>query len=260
MSNYLDPEDARNLPGLRLVLTTGVPGPWGEAAKSIFFVKKIDYMRVRQDGGMTNDALAAWTGQTNAPQAVLDDEPARSGWAEILLLAERLAPEPRLIPLDPHERALCFGLSHEICGEQGLGWMRRLQLLHPMMSIPDADTNPALEAARRLSSRYGYNRDDAEAADTRVLDILSLFSDQLAAQRAAGHDYLVGSSLTAVDIYWATFAAMLKPLPPELCPMSDMMRGAYGGISQRAADSLDDALIAHRDRIYKDHLELPLDF
>ena len=124
MTEYLDPEAARDLPGLRLVLTAGVPGPWGEAAKSIFHVKKIDYVPVRQDGGMANEALEAWTGQTNAPQAVLDDEPARSGWAAILLLAERLAPEPRLVPQDRRERALCFGLSHELCGEDGLAWKR----------------------------------------------------------------------------------------------------------------------------------------
>jgi glutathione S-transferase len=260
MSEYLDPEAARDLPGLRLVLTTGVPGPWGEAAKSIFYVKKIDYARVRQDGGMANEALEAWTGQTNAPQAVFDDEPARSGWTEILLLAERLAPEPRLIPSDPRDRVLCFGLCHEICGEEGLGWMRRLQLLHPMMSLPDAATNPALAVARRLSGRYGYSSESADAADERVAEILGLFRDQLASQRAAGSDYLVGSSLSAVDIYWATFAAMLKPLPAEVCPMSDVMRGAYGSISPRTEAALDEALLEHRDRIYERHLELPLDF
>jgi glutathione S-transferase len=260
MTEYLDPEAARDLPGLRLVLTTGVPGPWGEAAKSIFHVKKIDYVPVRQEGGMANEALEAWTGQTNAPQAVLDDEPARSGWAEILLLAERLAPEPKLIPNDPRDRALCFGLSHEICGEEGLGWTRRHQILQPMMSLPDIETNPALEVARRLSGRYGYSTESAAAADQRVAEILELFREQLASQQAAGSDYLIGSSLSAVDIYWATFAAMLKPLPPELCPMSDAMRGAYGSIAPRTETALDDALIAHRDRIYERHLELPLDF
>ena len=29
MSIYLEPDEARDLPGLRLVLTAGVPGPWG---------------------------------------------------------------------------------------------------------------------------------------------------------------------------------------------------------------------------------------
>ena len=75
-----------------------------------------------------------------------------------------------------------------------------------------------------------------------------------------GSLYGVGVALLLVLVYWATFAAMLKPLPPELCPMSDAMRGAYGSIAPRTEAALDDALIAHRDRIYERHLELPLDF
>ncbi len=32
MAEYLDVAEARDLPGLRLALTVGVPGPWGEVA------------------------------------------------------------------------------------------------------------------------------------------------------------------------------------------------------------------------------------
>ena len=102
MAEWIDVEKARDLPGLRLVLTTGLPGPWGEAAKGIFHVKRIPFARVRQDAGGANDALFAWTGHRNAPIAVFADEPARTGWSEILFLAERLAPEPSLIPVGPH--------------------------------------------------------------------------------------------------------------------------------------------------------------
>ncbi|MBW1884258.1 MAG: hypothetical protein JRJ58_12060 [Deltaproteobacteria bacterium] len=241
MSEYLDPEAARDLPGLRLVLTTGVPGPWGEAAKSIFHVKKIDFIRVRQEGGMPNVALEAWTGQANAPQAVLDDEAA--------------------LPGDPRQRALCFGLSHEICSEDGLGWNRRLQLLAPLVSLPDDESNPALATGRLLASRYGYRGpEQLGAAEARICQILQLFSEQLTAQRGAGSDYLVGRSLSAVDIYWATFAAMLRPLPHELSPMPEMIRNSYSGLTPRIEPSLDEALITHRDRIYERHLELPLAF
>jgi glutathione S-transferase len=260
MPDYVDAEKARNLPGLRLVLTAGVPGPWGEAAKALFHVKKIAYTPVRQDAGQPNEALKAWTGETNAPQAVIDDEPARTGWAEILLLAERLESTPRLIPTDPAERAFCFGLLHEIAGEDGFAWNRRLQLLHPMMSSPDAATNPAFEGARRLAKRYRYSAEAVERAEGRVCDVLSLFSRQLAAQKAAGNDYLLGPELSAVDLYWATFAAMIEPLPPEQCPMPEMLRGAYGTMSPKAAKTLDRALLAHRDFVYERHLPMPLDF
>ncbi|HVN28665.1 MAG TPA: hypothetical protein VMT64_09280 [Candidatus Binataceae bacterium] len=34
-------------PGLRIVLVKGVPSPWGQAAKTIFEVKKLDYVARR---------------------------------------------------------------------------------------------------------------------------------------------------------------------------------------------------------------------
>ena len=129
-----------------------------------------------------------------------------------------------------------------------------------MMSLPDVEKNPGLAAARRLSGRYGYSAESATAADDRVCEILGLLSDQLARQKSAGSEFLVGPRLSAVDIYWATFAAMVRPLPPELCPMSDMMRGAYGGLTSKIEAALDEDLITHRDRIYQTYLELPMVF
>ncbi len=261
---YVEPEIARESPGLRLVLTTGVPGPWGEAAKAVFHVKRLDYVPVRQTAAETNDALVAWTGFRNAPQAVYDDEPARIGWEEILALAERLAPEPALVPADERERALVMGMAHAICSEDGLGWNRRLQLIAPMLSLPDAATNPDLAGTRRLGREYGWSPEATRRANARIVSILRFFADQLSAQHAAGRDYLVGDGLSAVDLYWATFAAMLRPLPDALCPMPEMIRGAYGGttpeIDAVLTSPAGQALLAHRDRVYERHLPLPLDF
>lgn len=257
---YIEPEKARDLPGLRLVLTTGVPGPWGEAAKAIFHVKKVDYAPVRQTAAEANEALVAWTGFRNAPQAIYEDEPARIRWEEILMLAERLSSEPSLIPSDARDRALMFGLSHEICSEDGLGWNRRHQLLAPMLSTPDADTNPALAGGRILGSSYGWSPEAATRADQRISSVLTLLAEQLASQRSAGREYLVGETLSAVDLYWATFCAMIRPLPHEVNPMPEFLRGAYGGLTPAVATSLDESLIDHRDLVYERHLQLPLDF
>ena len=108
--DYIDVEEAIAKSGLRLVLTEKVPGPWGEASKGILSVRKIPYTPVRQRAGQVDEALRAWTGQISAPVAMYEDERPRSGWAEILLLAERLEPSPRLIPEDPRERAIMLGL------------------------------------------------------------------------------------------------------------------------------------------------------
>ncbi|MGH7337705.1 MAG: hypothetical protein ACREI7_09010, partial [Myxococcota bacterium] len=202
-AEYVDVERARALPGLRLALTTGVPGPWGEAAKGIFHAKKIPFVRVAQTAGADNDALYAWTGHRNAPIAVYEDEPARTGWAEILWLAERLCPEPALLPADPEDRIRCLGLAEELMGVSGFGWCRRLMLLRPGMG--DSDTPPEAMRATlgRMARQYGYSRASADAAPDRVAQILGVLSRQLAAQRVSGRRYLVGDRLSAIDIYWA---------------------------------------------------------
>lgn len=255
--DYLEVDEARARSGLRLVLTEGVPGPWGEAAKGVFHVKKIPYTPVRQSGGMPNEALRDWTGFDNAPQAAYEDEPARIGWSEIIFLAERLEPTPRLVPADARERAFMFGLLHEIAGEMGFAWCRRLQLLHPILARA-GDAAPAPIA--RLAGKYGYSPEQAAVADRRVVEILALLSDVLRQQQDRGRVFFVGDALSAVDIYWAAFAAMVDPLPPEQCAMDDRIRASYTLADEAGRDAADPILLAHRDRIYRDHLTLPLDF
>jgi hypothetical protein len=57
--DWLSAEQARDVSGLRLVLSIGVPGPWGEAAKGIFHARRIPFARVAQLPGSDNDALRA---------------------------------------------------------------------------------------------------------------------------------------------------------------------------------------------------------
>jgi glutathione S-transferase len=254
---YADVESARREGGLRLVLTTGVPGPWGEAAKGLFHVKKIPYLPVAQEGGMPNEELLAWTGHDNAPQAVWEDEPARTGWAEILLLAERLEPGPALIPPDPRQRAWMFGLLHEIAGEDGFAWNRRLQLLHPILAAAGDAAPPPIA---KLGRSYGYSPETAQRADGRVVAILRLLSSVLHEQRERGSDWLVGDALSAVDIYWAAFAAMVAPLPVEQCAMPEYLRASYTLTDAAGLEAADPILLEHRDRVYRDWLALPLDF
>jgi glutathione S-transferase len=247
--DYVEIDEARELRGLRLVLTPGVPGPWGESAKSIFHVKKLSFIPVRQPSEEEDrSAFIEWTRQTSAPVAMFEDERPRSGWSEILFLAERLAPAPSLVPTDPRERAFMFGLCHEICAEQGLGWTRRLQLLP---ENPDA-------AAETMAWKYGIGEQSAgERAGDRLREILALFHDQLRSQHASGHEFLVGEHLSALDIYWACFSNMLVPLPPPQSPMADWFRPIYTAPEELRPHP---DLIEHRDRIFQRHLKLPQDF
>src|SRR3970282_261797 len=101
-----------------------------------------------------------------------------------------------------------------------------------------------------IARRYGYRRDAALAAPERVVQILRLFSEQLRAQRAAGHMYLIGASLSALDIYWAAMAALIDPLPAALCRMPESLRHGYTVTHPDIVPAIDPALLEHRDAIY----------
>lgn len=255
---YASIDEARQLRGTRLILTAGVPGPWGEAAKAIFKQRGVPYTAVAQELGGANTAQVAWLGIRNAPVAVHEDEAPRSGWAEILFLAERLGSGPSLIPRDPAERALMFGLAHEIAGENGLGWSRRLMIVHgPLAQGPDA---PGYGFSKFFGDQYGYSNNAAAAAEQRCIDVLGLLSTQLERQRAAGRRCLVGEHLSAVDIYWATFANLVDPLPHEQCAMSPEFRSMYGNSPASVRDAASPALLAHRDHVCATALGLPFEF
>jgi len=252
---YIGVEQAITAPGTRLVLTAGVPGPWGEAAKAILAHKGIDYTAVIQEGGGENAALREWTGQTSAPVLVHEDQPPVSHWLDLLMLAERLAPARPLLPAACEERALVLGFSALVAGVDGFGWNRRLQMLAPMMGLPDP---PA--PIRRLGDKYGWSERALADAPGKLEAISGALDARLARQRDAGSAYLVGNAVSAADFYWANFAAMLKPLPHGDNPMPDYMRQTYEAADERTRACLTPALEAHRDMMYRRHIALPLDF
>jgi glutathione S-transferase len=250
---YVDFEAARARTGLRMVVGPGVPSPWGEAAKGMLHVKQIPWVAVRLD--QSSQAMADWTGERSGPVAMYEDEAPRSGWAQILLLCERLAPKPALLPSDAEARALAFGLCHEICGEMGLGWCRRLQGVHAGLS--DAGGFPK-GVAQYLASKYGYRSEEAGSYVSRTVAILEMLAGRLHAQREIGSRFYLGNALSAVDICSAAFMALCKPLPPEQCPMPDAMRAAFESLDPVTEKALDPILFEHRDFLYAEHLELPL--
>lgn len=259
--NYGGLEEAKNMTGLRLILGVyAVPGPWREACKGIFSVKKISYVPVASAGKDGSDReLREWTAQASAPVAVWNDERPRSTWIEQLYLAERLAPTPPLIPASIAERVLMFGYGNEICGENGFAWSKRLTMIHAMLSNPKVD-----EANRKfwiyMGNKYGYSPAAAEAAPARMAEILRLLGARLEQQHTKGSNFFIGGQLSALDIYWATFAALIQPLPPELCPMATAFRDFYTNKDPVVAAALSPLLLEHRDFIYREYLELPVVF
>jgi glutathione S-transferase len=269
--NYITIGEARRMSGLRIVLGAfPIPGPWHEACKGIFYVKGLEYTPVKSSNEAASDLqigmdgsqseLLEWTAQGSAPVVVWNDERPRSLWNDQLYLAERLAPEPALVPADSEQRVRMFGLANELMGENGLVWSKRhLMVAAPLESLPEGSAEQAFWLY--FGKKYGYSEHAAAGAATRIRGIVELLGAQLSAQRARGSRYLIGDRLSAIDIYWATSCAVLDPMPEERCPMWEGFRGsAYGNDDPGIAAALTPQLLDHRDFIYDEHLQLPIVF
>jgi glutathione S-transferase len=249
---YVSVEEAIPRPGLRMVVVGKVPSPWGEAAKNIFHLKGIDFAAVRLV--YDNQALKAWAGQLSGPVAIFNDEAPRGGWQEILLLAERLSSRPALLPEDPLARSQALSLCERLCGKDGLGWHRRLQLVHGGLTGAGGFGD---RVAGYLGGKYGYDPARAESDAAVVRRLLGEFAARLRAQRDTGVDYYL-DELSAVDVYSAAFMALFQPLPQEQCEMIPAVRSAFAWLDELTARALDPILLEHRDMMYSRHLQLPL--
>ncbi len=252
----IDLEQARRASGLRIVTLTHVPSPWGEALKGILHIKQLQHARVSQAFGSSTQALHEWTAQDSFPVMAWNDERPLSTWIEQLYLAERLAPTPRLIPERFEDRVLMFGYCNEVCGENGIGWTERLRGVHEQLTKPGGD--PAGVSAY-LAKKYGYTPENGQRAAGRVAEGLTALAHRLQEQKSRGSRFFIGNSLSAMDVYWATFSNAIKPLAPELCPMHPTIREAFTSTDPTVIAALKPILIEHRDFIFKNYLELPVD-
>ena len=252
---YVEPNVARTMPGLRLALTVGVPAPYSLSARSILDLRNVSYVPVAQKPAAENPDLVAWTGHRNAPVAVYNDEAPRAGWLDILNLAQRLGSGPSLLPEAIDKRMQMVALTNELIGENGLVWNMRLIMLGlagPERAADAAKVNP-------MYAQYGYSEAARDDALSKSKAIMAYFTDHVRTQLDAGSSYLIGSSLSALDVYWAYFSQLLRTLSDEQCPMPRGLRKSYD-MSADVLGGVDPALITQRDYIFSKHLKLPLEF
>ena len=252
--DYVSPNEVINAQGLRLVLVHYMPSPWGQATKAMVEYKGLPFAAAPWEGGGDNPELIAWAGNHGAPIVAWNDEAPIHRWDDILFLLERLAPQASLLPEDRAERALVLGLSHEICGQLGLAWNRRLSMFAPMVASGQAPEGFVL-----MAKKYGSTEDDLSSADARQIATLNALAARLKAQQAAGSEFFVGNNISAVDFYWAAFSNLFDLLPPEKCPMPEQARPMFSGMADDVRAAVDPVLIAHRDRIMDSHFALPME-
>ena len=226
-----------------------MPSAWGIAAKAMIEFKGLDFLCAHQIPMSDNPELLAWAGTNSAPVVAWNDEPPINRWDDILLLLERLAPEPRLVPEIPAERIEVFGIGHEICGELGFGWNRCIDLMRP---APGEEPGP-------FAKKYNYREAEAALANSRVIALMGELAARLKRQKENGCDYLVGKSVTAADFYWAAFSNFVALQPQEECPINPDARPMFQNTPAEITAAIDPILIEHRDRVMRKHFKLPLE-
>jgi glutathione S-transferase len=197
---------------------------------------------------------------------LLDEQPVRTGWAEILDVAEHLAPSTPLLPADPRERVHVMGLCHEIMGEGALLWSARLLSIDAGLETEGREGFPS-RVAQYLAPRYGWTEEGAPAARararTRAVEALALLDGELASARARERGrgegpFYAGATMTALDLYSAAALNALVPLPDTDCPMAPAFRAAFAFMGTTLGDAITPALLAHRDHVVKQAFELPI--
>jgi len=251
MTEFVELEAAKARGGLRLVILARTPSPWSEAARGLFHVKRLPFVAVRHFP--PGPELLAWTGGHNAPAVLYDDEPVLSGWAEILALAERLAPEPELVPRGS-ERIETFGLAHELLGVGGVAWNARALLIDAALASEGQRGFP-LRVAQFLAPKYRYRPGSFEATRARLVEGLELLTERLG--RTKGPYYL-DDRLSALDIFSAATMHVLAPLPVAQCPAGQTLRASFEWLQAELGRSLPQSLLEHRQLVYERHLELPI--
>jgi glutathione S-transferase len=254
--HFIDLEAARSHEGPVMFVATVLPSPWSEAAKGIFYVKKIDIALVRYRSADAEMVKAS--GADNVPVLHCKGQPRRTGWAEILAFAERSG-GVALVPEEATGRSRLFGVGHEIAGEDGLAHSSRLLMIHGGFETQGAEGFP-VPVAKFLAPKYGYSESRVPYAKQRILDVLGLLHRMLEKSHAEGRAYLLGDRLSALDIYSATFLTPIAGVTVEECPgMMPQLRPAFAYLNKEIGPSLSDLLKSHRRMIFERHLTLPIE-
>ena len=128
--------------------------------------------------------------------------------------------------------------------------------MHEQINKPGGD--PAGVSAY-LGKKYGYTPEIGERATQRVASGITALAKRLQEQKSRGSRFFIGDNLSAMDIYWAASSNAMKPLAPELCPMSEQIRQVFTMAEPSILAAMQPILIEHRDFIFKNYLELPVD-
>ena len=252
---FITLEEAASLEeGTRVTFVPGVQAMYAEALKNICYIKNIPLTRVshplmgidKETGEDRQAKLYELTSQTSLPTMFHAKERPRNVWTEQLALAERIGTKdsPKLIPDNFEQRVEMFGVCAVVLGEDGLVWNMRI-----MMDSP-------------LAQKYGYSEEASAAAPGKIAETITLIDNRLKAQEKNGSRYLIGDSLTALDVYWATMSMTILPVPLEIMPKTKQNQGMLGFFEMNSkipeiANALSNRIRDHQQYILTTYCETP---
>ncbi|CAE7262094.1 unnamed protein product [Symbiodinium natans] len=204
--------------GLRVTGVPGLPGIWIVAVKNLYHAKKVPVIHVAHPTG-DQEELYQLTAQRSNPTSWWADEAPRSSWLEQLHLAERLGSGPQLVPEDPAARAEVIGLCHLALGSPGGLAYEKRNIMMGNSSSP-------------FAIKYKVTDEMIKLAPQRTVALLNHVHGVLEKQKAKGSNFLVGSSVTAADICWASALVIVAPPGEELLPRHESGKGLIGAFGQ----------------------------
>ena len=92
--------------------------------------------------------------------------------------------------------------------------------------------------------------------------MITLIDNRLQAQEKNGSSYLIGDSLTALDVYWATMSMTILPVPLEIMPKTQQNQGMLGFFEMNSkipeiASALTERIADHQQYILTTYCETP---
>ena len=137
-----------------------------------------------------------------------------------------------------------FGLCAIILAEDGLIWNMRILTDSP------------------LAAKYGYTKEASSAAPRKIAEVITLIDNQLEAQEKLGSRYLLGDSLSAADVYWATMSMTVLPVPPEIMPRTQQNQGMLMYFESNSKiplikNALSERIKNHQEYILNTYCETP---
>ena len=215
--------------------------PFSERVQWAFESEQVPFERVPYAVVAGEEELVRLTGQRQVP-ALLAGEEVIADSTAILEWLEAHAPQSKLMPEDPRERAQV--MLHEDLACAVLGPEARHLLTGRLLASP---APLAAGYGRFLAKKYGHSPFAEHRARASVRRALAILGEGLRGRR-----YLVGDRFTRADLTVAAMLMVVRPPPEELyvCAPS-WMRSMFDDTI--AADVEVARLLRWRDAVYTEH-------